>query len=337
MTIKDLAKKTGYGVATVSRVLNNHPNVSEKARRSILKAVEESGFQINENAKQLKQQKATSILVVVKGTSNEMFGSLVEAIQSRVAETEYPLFVDYIDEDSNEVLRAVSLCREKKPLGILFLGGNSQHFLRDFDKIEIPCVLVSNSASNLPFDNLSSVFTDDRLAAKKAMDTLIELGHKKIAVVGGCKESSDTARLRYEGCVDSCREHGIGFDSELDYRGVRFSYQDGYNATEDLIENNREFTALFAAADVMAIGAIRALKDKGMRVPEDVSVIGFDGLRLGSFLVPKLSTVEQSVENMAEQSVKILLRCIEEDAKAEHIVVPFVIRQRESTKKLDIK
>ncbi|MBR3935932.1 MAG: LacI family DNA-binding transcriptional regulator, partial [Oscillospiraceae bacterium] len=116
MTIKDLAKKTGYGVATVSRVLNNHPNVSEKARRSILQAVEESGFQINENAKQLKQQRATSILVVVKGTSNEMFGSLVEAIQSRVAETDYPLFVDYIDEDANEVMRAVNLSREKKPL-----------------------------------------------------------------------------------------------------------------------------------------------------------------------------------------------------------------------------
>ena len=337
MTIKDLAKRTGYGVATVSRVLNNHPNVSEKARRSILKAVEESGFQINENAKQLKQQKATSILVVVKGTSNEMFGSLVEAIQSRVAETEYPLFVDYIDEDSNEVLRAVSLCREKKPLGILFLGGNSEHFLKDFDKIEIPCVLVSNDASGLPFDNLSSVCTDNRLAAKKAMDTLVELGHRRIAVVGGSKECSDTARLRYEGCVESCKEHGIDFDTELDYRGVRFSCQDGYNATKSLIENGRSFTALFAAADVMAIGAIRALKDKGLRVPEDVSVIGFDGLRIGSFLVPKLSTVEQSVEEMAKQSVKILLESIEKGRKAEHNVVPFIIRQRESTQKLNLK
>ena len=88
MTIKDLAKKTGYGVATVSRVLNNHPNVSEKARQTILQAVEESGFEINVNAKHLKQQHATSILVVVKGTSNEMFSELVEAIQSLVAKTD---------------------------------------------------------------------------------------------------------------------------------------------------------------------------------------------------------------------------------------------------------
>lgn len=334
MTIKDLAKKTGYGVATVSRVLNNHPNVSEKARKVILKAVEESGFQINDNAKQLKQKIATSILVVVKGTSNEMFGSLVEIIQSEVAKTDYPLIVDYIDEDDNEVLRAVRLCREKKPLGILMLGGNMDHFLADFDKIEVPCVLVSSDASNLPFKNLSSVSTDDRLAAKCAMDSLIEMGHRRFAIVGGDKDTSDTGRLRYEGCLDSCLEHGIDFDKDKDYIGVRFSYQDGYDATCLLLRNKRNFTALFAAADVMAIGAIRAINDNGLRVPEDISVVGFDGLLLSSFLVPKLSTVEQSVRKMAVRSVEILLDCIENGAVPRHETVPFALRLRESTKKI---
>ncbi len=334
MTIKDLAKKTGYGVATVSRVLNNHPNVSEKARKTILKAVEESGFELNNNAKQLKQQRSNSILAVVKGTSNEMFGSLVEYIQNEIAKTEYPLFVDYIDEDDNEVLRAVRLCREKKPLGILILGGNMEHFEADFDKIEVPCVLVSSDATNLPFENLSSVSTDDRLAAKCAMDSLIELGHRRFAVVGGDRDTSDTGRLRYQGCLDSCFEHGIDFDKNKDYIGVRFSYQDGYDATNLLLKNKRNFTALFAAADVMAIGAIRALKDNGLRVPEDVSVFGFDGLVLGSFLVPKLSTVEQSVRKMAVRSVEILLDCVENGGKAKHETVPFAVRLRESTRKI---
>ena len=334
MTIKDLAKKTGYGVATVSRVLNNQPNVSEKARKAIIKAVEESGFELNDNAKQLKQQRSNSILVVVKGTSNEMFGSLVETIQSEVAKTDYPLIVDYIDEDDNEVLRAVRLCREKKPLGILMLGGNMDHFLSDFDKIEVPCVLVSSDASNLPFKNLSSVSTDDRLAAKCAMDSLIEMGHRRFAVVGGDKDTSDTGRLRYEGCLDSCLEHGIDFDKDKDYIGVRFSYQDGYDATCLLLRNKRNFTALFAAADVMAIGAIRALKDNGLRVPEDISVVGFDGLLLSSFLVPKLSTVEQSVRKMAMRSVEILLDCIENGAVPRHETVPFALRFRESTKNI---
>ena len=334
MTIKDLAEKTGYSVATVSRVLNNNPNVSEKAREEINRIVAESGFQINANARQLKQH-ANSILVVVKGTANELFSEIVEIIQKLVAKTHYPLHVDYMDEDNNEVLRAIQLCREKKPLGILFLGGNNQNFLRDFDKIDIPCVLVSNDASGLPFKNLSSVFTDDRQATRCAMDSLIALGHREIVIVGGDREASDTSRLRYEGCMESFKKHGIQFDEQLDYQGVRFSYQDGFNATQKLIADGRSFTALFAMADVMAIGAIRALHNNGLRVPRDVSVMGFDGLPLSSFLVPQLSTVIQSAKRMAQRGVEMLIGCIENGGGSCHEAVPYSLSQRESTRRID--
>ena len=334
MTIRDLAEKTGYSVATISRVLNNHPNVSKQTREAVNRAVEESGFKINANAQQLKQH-ATSILVVVKGTSNELFSEMVESIQNLVSQTRYPLYVDYMDEDSNEVLRAIQLCREKKPLGILFLGGNSQNFQKDFAKIDIPCVLVSNDASGLPFTNLSSVATDDRQAARCAMDSLIALGHRQFVIVGGDREASDTARLRYQGCLDAFRNHGIAYDEELDYQGVRFSYQDGYNATQKLIASGRRFTALFAEADVMAIGAIRALHNNGLRVPRDVSVMGFDGLPLGSFLVPQLSTVIQSAQLMAKRSVEILIDRIEHGGTACHESVPYALYQRESTRRID--
>lgn len=334
MTIKDLAEKTGYSVATISRVLNNHPNVSQKAREEIQQAVEESGFQINANARQLKQH-ANSILVVVKGTSNEMFGEMMETIQHLISQTQYPLYVDYIDEEHNEVLRAVQLCREKKPLGILFLGGSSQNFLKDFDKIQIPCVLLSNDASNLPFRNLSSVCTDDRQAARCAMDSLIALGHRKFVIIGGDRQISDTSRLRYEGCLQAFQNHGIAYDEELDYQGVRFSYQDGYNATEQLLATGRPFTALFAEADVMAIGAIRALHNHGLRVPRDVSVMGFDGLPLSSYMVPQLSTVYQSAQVMARRGVEILLDRIENGGEPCWEFVPYSLYQRESTRRID--
>jgi LacI family transcriptional regulator len=273
--------------------------------------------------------------VVVKGTFNEMFSEMIETIQALIDKTHYPLHVDYMDEDNNEVLRAIQLCREKKPLGILFLGGNSQNFLNDFDKIDIPCVLVSNDASGLPFSNLSSVCTDDRQAARCAMDSLIARGHRKIVIVGGDRNISDTSRLRYEGCLQSFRNHGIEYDEELDYQGVRFSYQDGYNATQQLIANGRPFTALFAVADVMAIGAIRALHNNGLRVPRDVSVMGFDGLNLGTFLVPQLSTVIQSVQIMAQRSVEILIDRIEHGGQAVHESVLYALCQRESTRRID--
>lgn len=334
MTIKDLAAKTGYAVGTVSRALNNHPNVSEKARTAILQAAQEMDFEINLNAKQLKQTHSNTVLVVVKGIGNELFGEMVESIQHLISETSYQLVVDYMDEDANEVARAVKLCREKKPLGILFLGGVNEHFRQDFATIDIPCVVVTNDASALPFPNLSSVSTDDREAGRCAIELLIALGHRRIAIVGGDREVSDTSRLRYEGCLRALSDHEIPFDSERDYQGVRYSYQDGYQATRELLASGREFTALFTCADVMAIGAIRALGDAGKRVPEDVSVMGVDGLPIGEYLVPQLATIGQSVSLMAKRSVEILLGNIEDGAPAQHETVPFRVDRRESIRDL---
>ena len=334
MTIKDLANKTGYAVATVSRVLNNHPNVSEKARAVIMEAVEESGFQLNANAKQLKQQHATSILVLVKGTANELFSEQVETIRNYVSGTKYPIVVDYLDENANEVRRALRLCREKKPLGILFLGGDACNFRTDFEKIDVPCVVVANDMSRVDVPNLSSVSIDDHEACRCAVDFLISRGHRRIAVIGGEREISDTGRSRYEGCLESLRSHGIAFDEERDYQRGRFSCQGGYRAAEALMEQGRSFTALFAMADVMAIGAIRALHDKGLRVPEDVSVMGFDGLALTSYLVPRLSTVAQPAKQMAQRGVELLISRIEGESQAVHETVPFELLERESVQSL---
>ena len=330
MTIKDLSARTGYSVGTISRVLNNQPNVSEKARDVILRAAAESGFQLNTNAKQLKQQHGTSILIVVKGTSNELFSDLVEAIQSRAAQGTYPIVVDYIDENANEVSRALRLCLEKKPLGILFLGGNRQHFLADFEKIKLPCVLVTNDASGLPFENLSSVAADNVAAAKLAIDTLVSLGHRKFAVIGGDRQVSDTTILRYQGCLEAFHSNGISFHPELDYETARFSYAGGYRAAQALLERGRDFTALFAMSDVMAIGAIRALKDAGKRVPEDVAVMGFDGLEIGSYTVPRLATVCQSVDALAQTSLELLQANIETQAAPRHETVPVTLARKES-------
>lgn len=332
MTIKDLSAQTGYSVGTISRVLNNQPNVSEKARKAILAAAEECGFQLNANAKQLKQQHSNSILVVVKGTSNEFFSSLVEAIQARMAQTPYPLIVDYIDEDSNEVLRGLQLCREKKPLGVLFLGANRQNLQGDFARIGLPCVVVTNSASGLEFPNLSSVASDDRQATRMAIDALVAMGHRKFAIIGGEHKVSGTAGQRYRGCLEAFEANGIEFDETKDYEAVRFSYADGYRAVERLLQRGRGFTALFAMADVMAIGAIRALVDHGLRVPEDVSVMGFDGLKIGDYTVPKLATVRQDVDALAEESIRILRENITEIQPPRYETVPVSIELKESAK-----
>lgn len=330
MTIKDLSAQTGYSVGTISRVLNNQPNVSEKAREIVLRAAREADFQLNTNAKQLKQRQTTSIVVVAKGRTNELFSRLVELIQAKLVGLPYSLVVDYVDEADNEVQRAIQLCREKKPMGVLFLGGNREHFLQDFQAITQPCVLVTSSAEGLPFDNLSSVCSDDTAAAKLAIERLISLGHEKFAIIGSYLAISDTTQLRYKGCMDAFEEHGIPFNEKLDYETVYFSYEEGYKAAKNLLQRGREFTALFAMSDVMAIGAIRALRDAGLRVPEDVAVMGLDGLAIGEYTVPRLATVAQSMEALAEQSLALLRASIERKTPAKHEKVPVTLLSRES-------
>ena len=175
MTIKDLAALSGYSLGTVSRVLNNQPHVSEKAREQIMAIVKEQGFELNTNARNLKQTHSNNIFVIVRGTHNELFAALVERLQTVATGGEYQLVVDYIGELDNEVRRAVKRVREVKPQGILFLGGSSEDFIESFAEIHIPAVLVTNSAAEFQFKNLSSVTTDDTAAAAAAVGTMLQI------------------------------------------------------------------------------------------------------------------------------------------------------------------
>jgi len=322
MTIKDLAALSGYAVGTVSRVLNNQPNVSERARSRIIAIAQEAGFELNSNAKNLKQLHSNTVLVVVRGVHNDLFAALVEHLQRLAADSSYELVVDYIDELADEVRRAQQLIKELKPQGILFLGGNMAHFQERFQFVAVPCVLVTNSAAGLEFSNLSSVTTDDKAAAAAAIRFLTENGHRQIAIIGGDRDKSDTSRLRFEGCMEEFRRQGMEFDVERYYRSVRYSYADGYAAMMGILRNAPEVTAVFAVSDVMAIGAARAIHDAGRRVPEDISLVGFDGLPICNYYQPRLTTVVQQTNFMAETSFRMLDDCIRNGTAARHILAP---------------
>jgi LacI family transcriptional regulator len=331
VTIKDIAKESGYAVGTVSRVLNNRPDVSDEARGTIMAVVEKYHFHRNSNARHLKQQAGKGIAIIVKGLQNMLFISIVEQMQRRIEEKGFACQNYYIGEQENEVEEALRICRERRPLGILFLGSNLEFFRSRFSKVTVPCVLVTNSAASLGFDNLSSVSTDDAMAAKAAVEHLFSLGHSHIGILGGCMERSQPAQTRYVGCEQAFLEQGEVFEPDRQYESALFSIADGYRAMGRLLDKMEDLTAVFAMSDVMAVGAIRALRDRGRKVPEDVSVIGFDGIELGSYLTPKLATIRQEREQIADRSVEILLSCINEEAKAVHELVPFRIISGEST------
>ena len=334
MTIKDIAKESGYAVGTVSRVLNNHPDVSEKARKTIMAVVEKHHFKLNSNAKHLKQQASSGIAIIVKGSQNMLFASIVERLQRLMSEKKYAPFIYYIGEEENEVERAERVCLERHPLGILFLGSDLEFFKERFDRLEIPCVLVTNSAAELGFDNLSSVSTDDEAGAQAAVTHLLKLGHRNIGILGGYMEKSHAAHTRYKGCEKAFAEQGIKLEPGRQYRSAFFSMEEGYHAMEQLFEQMPDLTAVFAMADVPAVGAIRAIRDRGLRVPEDVSVMGFDGIELGNYLSPRLTTVRQARERIADRSLEILLSDIAGERPAVHELLPFDIVEGESAAKI---
>lgn len=329
MTIKDIARMSGVGVTTVSRVLNDHPDVSEETRRRVLAVVAEQGFQPNNNARRLKQQTSASIAVIVKGTMNMLFADLVERCQQLLQDAGQDAAVYYLDEDANEVAYAARLCRERKPLGILFLGGDLEFFQAEFGHITVPCVLLTNSAQELPFPNLSSLTTDDEEAAYRVVRYLADQGHRNIGLVGGNWSCTQISYRRVLGCQRAFDELSLPFDARR-CEPCRYSFSDAYDTTKRLLERCPELTALFCVSDVMAMGAIRAIRDLGRRVPEDISVVGYDGIPLSRFSVPRLTTVRQDTQQLARQGVDLLLRNLQRSRPPVHGVVPFQLIDGES-------
>lgn len=334
MTIKDIARLSGCGVTTVSRVLNNRPDVSEETRRKVMTIVEQYRFMPNTNAKHLKQRSNDSIAIIVKGTKNMLFADLVEKIQILLLEAGQDAAVYYLDEDDNEVVYALRLSRERRPRGFMFLGGDLELFKADFAPITVPCVLLTNSAEGLGFNNLSSFTTDDEKASEQVIDLLVRLGHHNIGVLGGNLSDSQISYRRLMGCKNACERMQIPFDLERQCEQCRYSMPDAYAAATRLLLRRPDLTAVFALSDVMALGAIRAFCDMGKQVPKDISVVGYDGVVTGQYSLPRLTTIKQDTKQLAEQGVESLLRAFVRSGHPIHRVVPFQLVSGESVAKI---
>lgn len=331
MTIKDIAKLSGCGVATVSRVINNYPDVSPETRKRVLEVLEKYHFEPNSNARHLKQQNSRRVAVVVKGIQNMLFAGMVEQIQQKLQEKGVDTAVYYLDEEANEVKFTQQMCREFKPPAILFLGGDPKTFQKEFNGISVPCVMLTSGAAELGYENLSSITTDDSAAAEQAVDHLVSKGHRKIGILGGNWASTEQiSNRRVEGCRRSFEKHGIPFEISRIGEPSRFSMEDAHAAAGRLMDRCPELTAIFALSDVMAIGVIRALRDRGLRVPEDISVMGYDGVPMGKYMVPRLATIQQDTRRMAELGADIVLSQLNEQQPASHQFVPFILVEGES-------
>lgn len=316
MTIKDIARLSGFGVSTVSRALNGHPDISEETREKINRIVAEYNFVPNRNARQLKQTDSRIVLILVKGRLSLFFLPILEQMQQQLSREKRSVVVQYVPNEENEVQYAQRLATELKPGGILFLSGNYPHFQKSFGQITLPCVICGANAESLHFANLGSVSVDDYAAGCQAVEYLLAHGHREIGLI--CGKGSHTAQLRRQGAVDALSRWGIEVD-ETNCAVASYSVEEGYAAAKILLERQKPLTAIFAMSDNLAFGAMRAVADRGKQVPGDVSVVGFDGMELAFYSIPRLTTLKQPGREMASAAVSLLLDMIQQKAQAAHI------------------
>lgn len=328
LTIKDIANLAGVSVTTVSRVLNRRPDVNPVTRKMVEQIIEENNFVGNKNARGLKQSSEV-VGLMVRGRSNPFLSALTESILEHASSLPNQIVTEYIDEQADEFEAALRMTRQHRVKGLIFVGSLIDARVSVIRHLDIPVVFTTVNAAAAAMPNASSVAVDDRAMGRLVGDEILSLGHRNIAVFGSNPVAGDSLAMRFQGFCAAFADRGLSFDP-ANYRECRFSLDAGYNAARDYFRDHPETTALFAMSDAVAIGAIRALLDLGETVPDDVSVVGFDGIDLCRFSVPRLSTVEQPVDEIARQSVNLLLDMMEKDAAPRHVLVQAFWRNRDS-------
>lgn len=339
MTIKDIAKRCGVGVGTVSRAINNHPDINPDTKRMVMDAIRETGFVPNNSARNLKRTDAKCIAVLIKGITNPFFSSAVKAIEKEVQKNKYTMVMQHVESYENELEAALELVKEKRLRGIIFLGGAYCHDRERLSMLKVPFVFCTIGAAEDTGQEraYSNIAVDDRRESQKMVDYLLELGHRRIAIITEGANDRSVGQLRLLGYRDAYAAKGLKVDEtlicEVKEKDDPYTMKNGYQTTEELLRSGTQFTAVFAIADYLAVGVCRALHEAGLKVPEDVSVAGFDGLAIGEFYTPQLTTISQPIDKMAKETVQLLLNVISGRASHRQIVFPGELVKRESTAK----
>lgn len=335
INIRDIAKVAEVGVSTVSRVINNKPDVNEETRNKILRVIEEYNYIPNNSARNLKRNQSEDIGVLVKGIYNPFFSKIIQAIEERINEQSYTMILHYNYSNSNDFESAIELIKEKKLKGLICLGGNFDDIDENqLKSIKVPMVLASTNVLDRQGEKVfSSVIIENEKAAFMAVDYLCKLGHKKIGLVTTGEEDRSVGMLRTKGYKRALLKNGVDFDPNLLEIG-KYTFESAYHVMNRLLDKNLQITAIFATSDIMAIGASKAILKRGLKIPDDISVMGFDGIEYASYFHPSITTIKQPQEEIGYKSVEILFDIIKNKKNHRHIVLETELLKKESCKRL---
>lgn len=339
ITIKDIASITGVGISTVSRVLNNTGPVSQATRKKVLEAVSQHNYIPNSSARNLKSVQTKNIGLLVKDITNPFFNKMIRVIEREVALRGYTLLLQNIDNAWDEMDIAIRETQDKNLCGVMLMGGAFSYTEQKFRQLGIPCVLITIAAGDSVDQSLySSVTINDEQEGYRITDYLISLGHRQIGFICySAAEMSTPNYMRYQGYVRALEEHNIPLEPKLLAMPILESdsgYAKGFYSFKQLYSQNRNMTAVFAFADILAIGAAKAAFSLGLRIPEDISIVGFDGIEMAEFFQPSLDTLYQPANEMALSAVATLFDMMN-NMPSRHIVYDGVLLKRGSSQAIN--
>ena len=340
VTIKDIAKICGVGVSTVSRAINDSPGISLETKERILRAIEENNYVPNNSARNLKRIESETIAVLVKGINNSFFSPMITEFEKGIQDEKYTFILQRVDQNQDEIDVALEIEKEKKLKGIVFLGGYFSHSKEKLNKLKVPFVLSTIGMQDMKLHKeFASVAVDDEMESYKIVDYLCSLGHKKIAILAASEDDESIGKLRMMGYKRALKKNGIEFDKKLVFELIegndRYSVKSGYITAKKMLQLNRECTAVYTITDAIAIGACRAIWESGKKIPEDYSIAGFDGLEIGRYFIPSITTIRQPVEEMARETLRLLFGMINNKPNIkDNIIFSGELIVGESTKRL---
>jgi len=330
-TIQDVAKAAGVSPMTVSNVLNAHPHVRESTRQKVLAAVEELDYRVNAAARNLRTGRTGTIGLAVPNIGDHYFARLAALVATIAGEEGYRVEIEHTDAVRERELEAMTLSQNRMHDGLLLstvgLGPEDKGLLR----VDYPVVLLGEGIFDGPLDHIAMPNIDGSYAATAH---LVAQGSRNVAIFDVRFTLSDSVRdLRLEGYQQALRDAGIAPDPQLFFDVTDFTMAEGYRAAQHVVASGIQVDGVFCPTDGVAIGALRGFADAGIRVPEDVRVIGFDDLPESEFVTPRLSSVSPAHEVTARTAVTFLLERIRGAAPddAREFVTPFELRARAST------
>ncbi len=335
MTIKDIARLSGVGVSTVSRVLNDRPDVSEESRRRVLQVIAEYNYLPNNSARSLVRTKSDAVGLVVRGVQNPFYTGIIRAIERDLDAADCTMVMRQIGSCEDEIKCGAMMEREKRLQGIIFLGGRSDYSPADTALLNVPfvCCSYTNTYGTLDPTKYSSVSIADEQEAYRAVMDLAQKGHRRIAALSTDPRDWSIAQLRFSGYARALHDLGLSLEDGEIIRADDFTIESAYRAVTERLKRPADFTAIFAISDDMAIGAMRALRESGRSIPEDCSIIAIDGLTVSEYIYPMLTTLCQPTDEMGAKSVEILMSVIR-GGTHRHLILPTTLRTGQSVRDL---